>query len=51
MRRYIVILITGLFMSSLILSCKAMGTTNKVDKAEINTPPNVGSNKLSKIRQ
>jgi len=51
MRRYIVILFTSLFVSSLLLSCEAMGTANKGDKAEITTPPNVGSNKLSKKRQ
>ena len=51
MRRFITVLFVGLFMGSLLLSCKAMNTSKKGDDAEITTPPNVGSNKLSKKRQ
>ena len=51
MRRSIAVLFVSLFMSSLLLSCKAMNTSIKGEDAEITTPPNVGSNKLSKKRQ
>jgi len=51
MKRFIVLLFAGLFVSSLLISCKAMNTLKKGEDAEITTPPNVGSNKLSKKRQ
>jgi len=51
MRRFIAVLFVSLFMGSSLLSCKAMNTSKKGDDAEITTPPNVGSNKLSKKRQ
>jgi hypothetical protein len=51
MKRFIVVLLAGLFVSSLLISCKAMNTLKKSEDAEITTPPNVGSNKLSKKRQ
>jgi hypothetical protein len=51
MKRFIVVLLAGLFVSSLLISCKAMNTLKKGEDAEITTPPNVGSNKLSKKRQ
>jgi hypothetical protein len=38
-------------MGSLLLSCKAMNTSKNGEDAEITTPPNVNSNKLSKKRQ
>jgi len=51
MRRFITVLFVSLFMGSLLLSCKAMNTSRTGEEAEITTPPNVGSNKLSKKRQ
>ncbi|MEK9559728.1 MAG: hypothetical protein VW010_03335 [Flavobacteriaceae bacterium] len=51
MKRFIVVLLAGLFVSSLLISCKAMNTSKMGEDAEITTPPNVGSNKLSKKRQ
>jgi len=51
MKRFITVLFAGLFFSSLLLSCKAMNTSRTGEEAEITTPPNVGSNKLSKKRQ
>jgi preprotein translocase subunit SecG len=51
MRRFIAVLFVSLFMGSLLLSCKAMHTSKKGEDAEITTPPNVSSNKLSKKRQ
>jgi hypothetical protein len=51
MRRFIAVLFVSLFMGSLVLSCKAMDTSKNGEEAEITTPPNVGSNKLSKKRQ
>lgn len=51
MKRFIVVLFAGLFVSSLLISCKATNTSKMGEDAEITTPPNVGSNKLSKKRQ
>ena len=51
MRRFIAVLFVSLFIGSLLLSCKAMHTSKKGEDAEITTPPNVSSNKLSKKRQ
>ncbi|MGA0403275.1 MAG: hypothetical protein ACO3NA_06490 [Flavobacteriaceae bacterium] len=51
MKRFVAVLFAGLFFSSLLLSCKALNTSKTGDEAEITTPPNVGSNKLSKKRQ
>lgn len=53
MKRFVSTLLTGLFLSALLLSCKSAGAASaKADKeAQISTPPNVGSNKLSKKRQ
>jgi len=51
MKSFVAVLFAGLFFSSLLLSCKALNTSKAGDDAEITTPPNVGSNKLSKKRQ
>lgn len=53
MKKLLSTLLVGLFFSAILLSCKSAGSAavKSEKEAQVSTPPNVGSNKLSKTRQ